>query len=429
MGAASVEFLSCWLQQVTPSNSYLLLGLRSAESLAQAYDAHLFRQAFLSAIQERLRPYGVVRDDILVLDHAVLISLSDCRLPSQFDKDLFLERVKAALCYEPVQCGSDSILVNAVLAWVEASVDQPVCLSHLHSLASTIAFSEVQPPVCAQTRNDMALASRFFADMRDEKVALSFQPVVLVENHQQILYYELLLRWGGADERVQPASCALVVQAIERLHCTERLDASVLWAAVQILERNPDIHLACNISPLSLQSAPWWRLLIAVLNTDPQLARRLTLEITETAAVFDQEAAASLLRTLRKLGCKVAIDDIGAGFNTLDLARQVRPHIIKIDKALVHQAWDKDGIAALNSWVHASRGISQYVIAEGIETALDYQLSVEAGVHAVQGYLIAPPSVQPPWEGAAPLCVQDSFNPTHTNFAFKKYSLKDQEQR
>ncbi|XOT98619.1 hypothetical protein ACMTAU_18555, partial [Alcaligenes pakistanensis] len=39
------------------------------------------------------------------------------------------------------------------------------------------------------------------------------------------------------------------------------------------------------------------------------------------------------------------MDDIGAGFNTLDLARQVRPHIIKIDKALVHQARHKDGIA------------------------------------------------------------------------------------
>ncbi|WP_420042375.1 EAL domain-containing protein, partial [Alcaligenes faecalis] len=43
------------------------------------------------------------------------------------------------------------------------------------------------------------------------------------------------------------------------------------------------------------------------------------------------------------MGCKVAIDDIGTGFNTLGLARQIRPQVIKIDKALVHQARDRDG--------------------------------------------------------------------------------------
>ncbi|WP_198317643.1 hypothetical protein, partial [Alcaligenes faecalis] len=74
-------------------------------------------------------------------------------------------------------------------------------------------------------------------------------------------------------------------------------------------------------------------------------------------------------------------------------------------------------------------GISQYVIAEGIETALDFQLSVDAGAHAVQGYFIPPPCVLPPWEGAEPLCVRDSFNPTHTHVALNTYSLKDQEQR
>lgn len=429
MGVQSVELLSCWLQQVTPSSSYLLLGLPKLAMLAQAYDAHLFQHVFLSAISERLRPYGVMRNDILALDQVVLIGLTNCRLPTQFDKDLFLQRVKAALCYEPVRCGSDFILVNVVPAWVEASGNRPVCLSHLQSLASTIAFSEVEPPVCEQTRRDMALATRFFTDMRDEKVSLSFQPVVFVQDCEQVLYYEVLLRWDDAQDSTQSVSCAQVVQAIERLHVTERLDASVLWSVVQVLERCPDVHLACNISPLSLQQGPWWRLLMAVLRGAPQLASRLTLEVTETASVFDQKAATSLLRSLRDLGCKVAMDDIGTGFNTLDLARQIRPHIIKIDKSLVHQARDRDGMDALHAWVDASRGISQYVIAEGIETALDFQLSVDAGVHAVQGYLIEPPCVLPPWEGAEPLCVRDSFSPTHTHVALNTYSLKDQEQR
>ncbi len=414
MSVQSVESLSCWLQQVTPSSSYLLLGLRSVQSLTQAYDARLFWKALLSAIQERLHPYGVTRGDILVLDHAVLIGLTDCCLPTQFDKDLFLERCKAVLCYEPVRCGTERILVNVVLAWVDASVDQPAYLPHLRSLASTIAFSEVNSQDCEQTRQDMALVTRLFADMQDGKIALSFQPVVFVQNREHVLYYKVLLRWDDADSGFQSVSCAHVVQAIERLHITERLDASVLWSVMQLLERYPDIHLACNISPLSLQHGPWWRLFIARLGNAPQLASRLTLEITETARVFDQEAAVKLLCSLRSVGCKVAIDDIGAGFNTLDLAHQIRPHVIKIDKALVHQARHKDGVAALKAWAQTSCGISQYVIAEGIETELDFQLSADAGVHAVQGYLIASPCVHPPMGGGGTLVRSRQFK-SHTH--------------
>lgn len=425
MSARSVASLSCWLQQVTPSDSYLLLGLHSAQSLAQAYDQFLFQQAVLSAVQERLRPYGVARNDILVLDYVILVGLGTRRLSTQSDKDVFLERCKAALCYEPLRCGPDTVLLNAVLSWVDATLESPVCLSHMRLLANALAFSDVEPQVCEQTRRDMALAARFFADMRDDKVVLSFQPVVLVEKPQHVLYYEALLRWEGADDSTAPASCGPLVQAIERLHGTERLDASVLWSVIQVLERYPDVHLACNISPLSLQDGPWWRQLIAMLAKAPQLASRLTLEVTETAAVFDQHAASSLLGSLRMLGCKVALDDVGARFNTLDLARQIRPHVIKIDKSLVRQARDRDGTAALHAFVYASRDISPYVIAEGIETSLDFQLSVDAGVHAVQGYFIEPPSVQPPWDGAESVCVRDRFSPNHNNVAPNKHPLKD----
>lgn len=422
MDAPPVESLSSWLQFLAPSRIYLLLALRNAGGVALAYQGCEFQAAFLAAARERLHPYGVRSGDILVLDHAVLVGLDSSILDTSLDRDLFLERLKAALCYEPVQCGSEQILINVALAWVGGAGERPACWSDLHSLANIIAFSEVEPSVCEQTRCDMALATRFYADMREEKIVLAFQPVVLVENHRPVLYYEVLLRWGGADKDIKPVSCAPVVQAIERLHGTGRLDASVLWSVLCLLERHPDIELACNISPLSLQHGSWWRLIIAALERAPQLASRLILEITETAAVFDLDAATNLLGTIRKLGCKVALDDVGAGLNTLELARQIHPDFIKIDQSLVHQARGRDGLAALHDWIHTSRCISPCVITEGVETALDFQQCVAAGARAIQGYFIEPSCVQPSWRLMEPFFVQDYFSYMHHNVAMRRFN-------
>lgn len=369
-------------------------------------------------------PYGVTDNDILVLDELVLVGLDRLRLSTKVGNDLFLEHIKAVLSYEPVLCGSHRVLVNILATWIETTADIPAELpdfsSDLHSAAKAIAFAEIGSQTNQQTRSDMALASQFFDGMHDANVVLSFQPVVFIQDDQEVLYYEALLRNTAVADGEQAASCAPVIQALERLHSIERLDASVLWTVIQALEEHPDIHLACNISPLSLQHGGWWRLIFAVLGAAPDLASRLTLEITETAAVFDMDEAANLLKTLRLLGCKIALDDIGIGFSTLDLAKQIRPDIIKIDKTLVHAAREKGGYTLLNSWIKASRDLSQYVVAEGIESESDLLLSIDAGAHAVQGYFIQLPSIQPPWQ-AAPVCVQDSFNPAHRSIAINQY--------
>lgn len=422
-----VEPLSGWLQQAAPSGGYLLLSLNSCTPLANAYGSESFRQALVPAFEERLTSYGVSGSDILVLDHLVLVALGGLRLPPKVSKDRFLEQIKAALSYEPVLCGSHRVLVNVLATWIETTADIPAALpalsSDLHSAAKAIAFAEVASQTSAQTRLDMALASQFFGQMHDAKVVLSFQPVVFVEDGHRVLYYEALLRRTAVDDSAQPASCGSVVQALERLHGSERLDASVFWTVIHVLEQHPDIHLACNISPLSLRHGGWWRLIFSVLSKAPDLARRLTLEITETAAVFDVDEALNLLKTLRLLGCKIAIDNIGAGFSILGLATQIKPDVIKIDKTLMHSAREQGGFTLLHSWIEASRDVSQYVVAEGIETEGDLQLSIDAGAHAVQGYFIKSPSIQPPW-GAEPVCVQDSFNPTHRSIAINQYFLE-----
>src|SRR5690606_33365568 len=115
-------------------------------------------------------------------------------------------------------------------------------------------------------------------------------------------------------------SCASTIQALERLHLIHRLDVSVFWAVMEALRQQSDVHLVCNISPLSLQRGEEWQLICSALDGAPDLAQRLTLEVTETAAVFDIDEAVYLLAEIRKRGCRIAFGKMDSGYCSLALA-------------------------------------------------------------------------------------------------------------
>src|SRR5690606_26606041 len=112
-----------------------------------------------------------------------------------------------------------------------------------------------------------------------------------------------------------------------------RLDRSVIWTVLDLLEEQRELRLACNISAQSLRFDCWWRVLFNTLRERRSAASRLIIEVTETSAITQDEEALTLLRTLKILGCKIAIDDMGSGYSTLDFVVRSRPDFVKIDKA------------------------------------------------------------------------------------------------
>ncbi len=257
----------------------------------------------------------------------------------------------------------------------------------------------------------MALARRFFQKMRDGEVVLTFQPIVFArKDNCRPLYFEALLRCAAPDGGYD--SCGETVQLLERLCLIERLDASVLWTTIQLLQRHPEVRLGCNLSALSLRHSDWWQPVMAALRRAPGVARRLTLEIIETASCCEMDEAPELLQALRGLGCRIALDDLGVGFSTQELAEWLRPDIIKLDKSLVHGARVPSGSRRLLAWVKASRRFCRYVVAEGVESAEDLHASVNAGAQAVQGYFIGRPSLRPAWL-SVPAFVDDFFKSAH----------------
>ncbi|MDB5876015.1 MAG: Diguanylate phosphodiesterase [Ramlibacter sp.] len=120
---------------------------------------------------------------------------------------------------------------------------------------------------------------------------------------------------------------------------------------------------------------------------------RLVIEVTEHAQVPDYAVLNGAIKTLREFGVRFAIDDAGAGYASLNHVIQLRPDIIKIDRALIMDLGeDRARRSLVTALVLLALELGASVTGEGTETADQLQTLATLGVDDVQGYLLATPT-------------------------------------
>jgi PAS domain S-box-containing protein len=122
---------------------------------------------------------------------------------------------------------------------------------------------------------------------------------------------------------------------------------------------------------------------------------RLVIEITEHERVSSYEDLALALTPLRERGVRLAVDDTGAGYASLNHVLQLRPDIIKLDRSLVsHVPIDPARRALVTALVLLALELGSSVTAEGIETPLELSTLANLGVDHAQGYLLSAPTTK-----------------------------------
>lgn len=117
-------------------------------------------------------------------------------------------------------------------------------------------------------------------------------------------------------------------------------------------------------------------------------ASRLEIEITETAILADGEELRDNIARLHGLGVRIALDDFGAGYSSLNHLRMFAFDKLKIDRAFVTPcAEDVQAAALIHAVISVGRALGMKVVAEGVETEPQHRFLRLAGVHALQGYL------------------------------------------
>lgn len=165
------------------------------------------------------------------------------------------------------------------------------------------------------------------------------------------------------------------------------LEYCVLEATLGALQVLPEaLYLSVNAGP-DLAASGRLRDLFAAHDT-----RRLILEVTEHVAVSCEESLSTSLTDLRAMGCRIAVDDAGAGYSGLQQLLRLKPDIIKLDRSLVSDV-DQDAAkrALCAAMVNYTTDTGSVLVAEGIEREAEASTLEALGVQRGQGWLLGRP--------------------------------------
>lgn len=220
---------------------------------------------------------------------------------------------------------------------------------------------------------------------------LAIQPIVDARDPTRIVAFEALMRSSHAVLD-GPMS---VLRVAERTNRIEDLGRLVFRLAANWLSQlDVSVGLFVNMHAQQLASADRLRLDIAPLLAH---ASRVTLEITERSRLQDIDGWDDSIHLLTELGFSVAIDDLGAGYNSLTMLADLQPRYIKLDMALVRnvdQEPRKQRLVQLMATF--ADATNAHLIAEGVETPEEATVLVGLGTHLLQGYFIGRPSHDAP---------------------------------
>jgi EAL domain-containing protein (putative c-di-GMP-specific phosphodiesterase class I) len=226
-----------------------------------------------------------------------------------------------------------------------------------------------------------------------------FQPICRLEGGQ-VVGYEALIRWNHPHRGVLRPGDFLKIA--EDCGLIEAIDWRMFELSCELLLQHgrADTFMTVNVSALHLRHADFDGRLIQLLERTGLSPSRMVVEVTEGALLDNPERVRATLDRLRTIGVGAALDDFGTGYSSLSYLHSLPLRILKIDRAFV-QELDKGANTSSTTVVAAilalARALNIQVIAEGIETGIQYAALVAMGCEMGQGYLLGHPSPIAHW--------------------------------
>lgn len=247
----------------------------------------------------------------------------------------------------------------------------------------------------AQRRETVRASDEIVAALNERRIQLAFEPVVEAQS-RKVKFYECLMRVNRSDGTACHAN--EIIPVAERLGLVRMLDYRVLELVVGELATAPALTASVNVSPASTIDPDWWAGLGGLLRSNSGVAERLIIEITETAAIQDLDDTRGFVARVKDLGCRIAIDDFGAGHTSFRNLRKLGVDIVKIDGAFVQNIIKSgDDRAFVHTMIDLSRRLGLKTVAEWVQDEAAAQLLAGFGCDYLQGALIGLATPERPW--------------------------------
>ncbi|MFZ1469686.1 MAG: EAL domain-containing protein [Paracoccaceae bacterium] len=240
-------------------------------------------------------------------------------------------------------------------------------------------------------RDTLAMVS---AALSLRRMRLAFQPAVYSADPSIIGFYEGYLRLLDPQDRVIPARDFMDV--VETQELGREIDVAALQLGLMALQKNPGIRVAVNMSARSVGYKKWTSTLRQALKSFPEIGRGLILEISEASAMQMPDVLAPFMKDLRGNGIAFTLDDFGAGATSLQLLREFRFDIAKLDGMYIRGIEGSEKNQPLvRAAIAMAKEFNMFLVAEAVETVAEANWLRDHGVGCLQGYFFGAPEVAP----------------------------------
>ncbi len=247
----------------------------------------------------------------------------------------------------------------------------------------------------ALRRENVRATDEIVAALNERRIFLAYETVVTAATRQPA-FYECLMRIRRADGSLINAGD--IVPVAERLGLVRLLDHRVLELVVDEMIAAPQLQASLNVSPASTTDPDWWAGLGSLLRAHGNVANRLTVEITESAAIQDIDETRGFVARVKDLGCRIAIDDFGAGYTSFRNLRKLGVDIVKIDGAFVADIMrSEDDRAFVRTLIDLAKRLKLATVAEWVQNEEAARMLEVWGCDYLQGALVGLASTERPW--------------------------------
>lgn len=254
----------------------------------------------------------------------------------------------------------------------------------------------VEDPIAQRDLHEVRTLPRLREAIRDGRLIPFCQPIVPLRPADKALpAAEMLIRIAThSGDLLQPAQFLPIA---ERFRLTSAIDREIVERACVWLESRASSwvdldYLTVNLHAQSLDDTELTEWLVRRIASGGFPARRLCIEITESAAIQHLDQARLLLERLHALGCRLALDDFGTGHSSLAQFQALPVDVVKLDGAFMNNVVDDPTSREIVGWVcDLCRAMDRRTVAEHCSTPDILETVRRLGIDYAQGHAVCEP--------------------------------------
>ncbi|WP_052131271.1 EAL domain-containing protein [Vibrio caribbeanicus] len=291
---------------------------------------------------------------------------------------------------------SSSLYPLSISVYLTSESYQNHYLSHVGETVSiALVLSLLYLMIRYQTLVKRSVEYSLVNAIHQEQIELYLQPIVDIHS-RKVVGSEALVRWNHPVQgQISPEQ---FIPLAEKLGIIDRVTEYAFREVTRFLKRNPDYcehnYISINISRYQIVKPEFVDYLTNYAKRHPKLITRILLELTENVDLTSEQLDLALthLTQIQSLGFEIAIDDFGTGYSGLNLIRQMKFDVVKIDQVFIKSLHSDSNIKpVLKSMIQLATDLGMRVIAEGVETEYQIEQLEQLGVKYIQGFYYARP--------------------------------------